>query len=128
MNIIYKKFFFFFILDFQPQSKKKKDKERCTSLIEKLIDEEKRQTDHVQRVMARLKHEKDSWFLCSKSLTPALTASVATVLSVFNSHPTYFDILAHKKSKFLLLRYFFWLSILFGNYFYFVNIFLLLKT
>lgn len=56
-----------------PQSKKKKDKERCTSLIDKLNDEEKRQSDHVQRVMARLKHEKDSWFLCRSTKNEMIT-------------------------------------------------------
>ncbi|XP_029643856.1 THO complex subunit 2 [Octopus sinensis] len=56
-----------------PQSKKKKDKERCTSLIEKLMDEEKKQSDHVQRVMARLKHDKDSWFLCRSTKNEMIT-------------------------------------------------------
>ena len=46
-------------------SKKKKEKERCNSLIDKLRDEEKKQQDHVQLVMARLKHEKDTWFISS---------------------------------------------------------------
>ncbi|XP_025088766.1 THO complex subunit 2-like isoform X1 [Pomacea canaliculata] len=45
-----------------PQSKKKKEKERCNQLIEKLKEEAKRQQDHVTRVMDRLKKEKDSWF------------------------------------------------------------------
>merc|ERR1711881_625236 len=44
-------------------SRKKKEKERINSLMEKLIDEQKRQKEHVERVMARLRAEKDSWFL-----------------------------------------------------------------
>ena len=31
-------------------------------MMEKLIDEQKRQKDHVEKVFARLKEEKDSWF------------------------------------------------------------------
>ncbi|KAK7097709.1 THO complex subunit 2-like isoform X2 [Littorina saxatilis] len=45
-----------------PQSKKKKERERCQQLIEKLKDEEKKQTEHVAQVMARLKKERESWF------------------------------------------------------------------
>ena len=50
----------------QPQSKRKKEKERCNQLIDKLKDEEKKQGEHVQRVMARLKNQKDHWFVSSK--------------------------------------------------------------
>ncbi|XP_048243407.1 THO complex subunit 2-like [Haliotis rufescens] len=46
-----------------PQSKKKKEKERCNNLMEKLKEEEKKQNEHVNRVMARLQHERDHWFL-----------------------------------------------------------------
>ena len=53
----------------QPQSKKKKEKDRCNQLIDKLMDEEKKQNEHVQRVMARLKNEKDRWFVSSKYVT-----------------------------------------------------------
>ncbi|UYV64100.1 THOC2 [Cordylochernes scorpioides] len=44
------------------QSKKKKEKERCHALIEKLAEEERKQQEHCARVQARLKAEKDSWF------------------------------------------------------------------
>ena len=46
----------------QTQNKKKKEKERCIALIDKIQDEEKKQTEHVNRVLARLKAEKDKWF------------------------------------------------------------------
>uniref|UniRef100_A0A3Q2NPJ1 THO complex subunit 2 n=1 Tax=Fundulus heteroclitus TaxID=8078 RepID=A0A3Q2NPJ1_FUNHE len=48
-----------------PINKKKKEKERCTALQEKLQEEEKKQMEHVQRVLHRLKLEKDSWLLTS---------------------------------------------------------------
>lgn len=41
----------------------KKEQERCNSLVEKLLDEKKKQTEHVEKVLYRLKQEKDSWFL-----------------------------------------------------------------
>ncbi|XP_037087592.1 THO complex subunit 2-like [Pollicipes pollicipes] len=44
------------------ESKRKKEQERCQALIDKLHEEEKRQKEHVDRVIARLKKEKDSWF------------------------------------------------------------------
>ena len=50
---------------FQSQSKRKKEKERCQSLIDKLTEEEKKQQEHVNRVMNRLRHEKDDWFKTS---------------------------------------------------------------
>lgn len=53
-------------IELQPQSKKKKEKERCNQLIEKLKDEERKQTDHLQRIMARLKHQKEAWFVSSE--------------------------------------------------------------
>ncbi|XP_064608579.1 THO complex subunit 2-like isoform X2 [Liolophura sinensis] len=56
-----------------PQGKKKKEKERCTSLKDKLQEEEKRQNDHVGRVMARLKHEKDTWFLSRSTKNETIT-------------------------------------------------------
>lgn len=48
-------------------NKKKKEKERCTALQEKLQEEEKKQMEHVQRVLYRLKLEKDNWLLTSKN-------------------------------------------------------------
>lgn len=50
-------------------NKKKKEKERCTALQEKLQEEEKKQMEHVQRVLYRLKLEKDNWLLTSKNPT-----------------------------------------------------------
>lgn len=52
-------------------NKKKKEKERCTALQDKLLEEEKKQLEHVQRVLHRLKLEKDNWLLASKSACPA---------------------------------------------------------
>uniref|UniRef100_A0A2K6N0Q3 THO complex subunit 2 n=1 Tax=Rhinopithecus bieti TaxID=61621 RepID=A0A2K6N0Q3_RHIBE len=49
-----------------PPNKKKKEKERCTALQDKLLEEEKKQMEHVQRVLQRLKLEKDNWLLASK--------------------------------------------------------------
>ncbi|KAK2527352.1 Thoc2 [Columba guinea] len=46
-----------------PPNKKKKEKERCTALQDKLLEEEKKQLEHVQRVLQRLKLEKDNWLL-----------------------------------------------------------------
>ena len=46
-----------------PPNKKKKEKERCTALQDKLLEEEKKQMEHVQRVLQRLKLEKDNWLL-----------------------------------------------------------------
>lgn len=51
----------------QPLNKKKKEKERCTALQDKLQEEEKKQLEHVQRVLHRLKLEKDNWLLASKN-------------------------------------------------------------
>jgi THO complex subunit 2 len=47
-----------------PASKRKKELDRCTALMDKLLEEEKKQKDHNERIMARLTQEKDSWFLC----------------------------------------------------------------
>ena len=43
-------------------ARKKKEKERITAMIDKLQDEQRKQQDHVNNVMARLKEEKDTWF------------------------------------------------------------------
>lgn len=43
-------------------SKRKKEKERLTNLMEKLKVEEKKQKEHTERVKARLSREKDAWF------------------------------------------------------------------
>ncbi|XP_060572351.1 THO complex subunit 2-like isoform X2 [Ruditapes philippinarum] len=55
------------------QSKRKKEKERCNQLIEKLKDEEKKQTEHVQRVMARLKNQKEAWFVSKSTKNETIT-------------------------------------------------------
>ena len=56
------------LLSLQPVSKKKKEKERCSLLVEKLKDEFRQQEEHNQRVMASLKHERDSWLPASKCI------------------------------------------------------------
>ena len=53
---------------FQNPSKKKREKERCIALIEKLQDEEKKQQEHVNRIMALLKHNKEKWFVTGESI------------------------------------------------------------
>lgn len=67
----------------QPPNKKKKEKERCTALQDKLLEEEKKQLEHVQRVLQRLKLEKDNWLLASKCIctviaVPSTESSVCT--------------------------------------------------
>merc|ERR1711915_537955 len=42
---------------------RKKEIDRLNTLMERLQDEEKRHKEHVERVMARLRQEKDAWFL-----------------------------------------------------------------
>ncbi|XP_014904985.1 THO complex subunit 2 isoform X1 [Poecilia latipinna] len=56
-----------------PLNKKKKEKERCTALQEKLQEEEKKQMEHVQRVLHRLKLEKDSWLLTKSTKNETIT-------------------------------------------------------
>lgn len=53
--------------------KKKKERERCESLISKLVEEEKLQQDHCLRVMARLKNEKDDWFQSKAAKNETIT-------------------------------------------------------
>ena len=55
-----------FLPAMQQLNKKKKEKERCTALQDKLQEEEKKQLEHVQRVLHRLKLEKDNWLMASK--------------------------------------------------------------
>ncbi|XP_046666105.1 THO complex subunit 2 isoform X1 [Homalodisca vitripennis] len=64
-----------------PASKQKKEVERYTALIEKLQDEKKKQQEHVDRVMARLKQEKDSWFL-SRSAKAAKNETITQLLQL----------------------------------------------
>ncbi|KAM8835686.1 THO complex subunit 2 isoform 1-T1 [Synchiropus picturatus] len=56
-----------------PPNKKKKEKERCTALQEKLQEEEKKQLEHVQRVLHRLKLEKDNWLLAKSTKNETIT-------------------------------------------------------
>ena len=42
--------------------------ERYNQMIVKFKNEEKAQTDHVSRVIAKLDHEKDQWFCARESL------------------------------------------------------------
>lgn len=43
-------------------SKRKKEKDRCDALADKLSEEERKQQEHCTRVLARLRSEKDVWF------------------------------------------------------------------
>lgn len=45
-----------------PATKKKKEIERCRALLDRLLDEQQRQDEHVRRVRLRLDREKVSWF------------------------------------------------------------------
>lgn len=65
-----------FFLSKKPLNKKKKEKERCTALQDKLQEEEKKQLEHVQRVLHRLKLEKDNWLLASEYSTPPFSHCV----------------------------------------------------
>ncbi|OXB75785.1 UNVERIFIED_CONTAM: hypothetical protein H355_012294 [Colinus virginianus] len=62
-----------------PPNKKKKEKERCTALQDKLLEEEKKQLEHVQRVLQRLKLEKDNWLL-AKLVHQQKTPNFSTLL------------------------------------------------
>ncbi|XP_054259118.1 THO complex subunit 2 [Macrosteles quadrilineatus] len=64
-----------------PPNKQKKEIERYSALIEKLQDEKKKQQEHVDRVMARLKQEKDSWFL-SRSAKSAKNETITQLLQL----------------------------------------------
>ncbi|XP_077862660.1 THO complex subunit 2-like [Saccoglossus kowalevskii] len=54
-------------------SKKRKEKEKYNLLIDKLKDEEKKQQEHCQRVVARLKNEKDNWFQSRSTKNETIT-------------------------------------------------------
>ncbi|KAE8584287.1 hypothetical protein XENTR_v10020899 [Xenopus tropicalis] len=56
-----------------PPNKKKKEKERCTALQEKLVEEEKKQSEHVARVLQRMKLEKDNWLLARSTKNETIT-------------------------------------------------------
>ncbi|KAF4523127.1 hypothetical protein B566_EDAN003142 [Ephemera danica] len=61
--------------------KGKKEQEKLTQLMEKLQDECKKQGEHVEKVMARLKKEKDSWFL-SRSAKSAKNETITQFLQL----------------------------------------------
>ncbi|XP_011499496.1 PREDICTED: THO complex subunit 2 [Ceratosolen solmsi marchali] len=62
-------------------SKGKKEQERYTTLIEKLQDEKKKQEEHVEKVHAYLRQEKDSWFL-SRSAKSAKNETITQFLQL----------------------------------------------
>ncbi|XP_043560804.1 THO complex subunit 2 isoform X1 [Chiloscyllium plagiosum] len=56
-----------------PLNKKKKEKERCTALQDKLQEEEKKQLEHAHRILQRLKLEKDNWLLAKSTKNETIT-------------------------------------------------------
>ncbi|KAM4695761.1 THO complex subunit 2 [Rhinophrynus dorsalis] len=56
-----------------PPNKKKKEKERCTALQDKLLEEKKKQTDHVERVLRRMNLEKENWLLARSTKNETIT-------------------------------------------------------
>ncbi|KAK9870147.1 hypothetical protein WA026_006238 [Henosepilachna vigintioctopunctata] len=62
-------------------NKGKKEQERFATLIEKLQDEKKKQSEHVDKVMYRLKQEKDHWFI-SKSPKAAKNETITRFLQL----------------------------------------------
>ncbi|XP_034243902.1 THO complex subunit 2 isoform X2 [Thrips palmi] len=64
-----------------PSSKSKKEHERYIALQEKIQDEKKKQQEHVDRVLARLRHEKEAWFL-SRSAKAAKNETITQFLQL----------------------------------------------
>lgn len=62
-------------------SKGKKEQERYIALMDKLQDERKKQQEHVDKIMHRLNHEKDSWFL-SRSVKSAKNETITQFLQL----------------------------------------------
>lgn len=62
-------------------SKGKKEQERFATMIEKLQDEKKKQEEHVEKVHAYLKQEKDTWFL-SRSAKSAKNETITQFLQL----------------------------------------------
>ncbi|KAL1434887.1 hypothetical protein MTO96_001763 [Rhipicephalus appendiculatus] len=54
-------------------SKRKKEKDRCDALADKLAEEERKQQEHCTRVLARLRSEKDAWFQSRSSKNETIT-------------------------------------------------------
>uniref|UniRef100_A0A1B6BZM5 THO complex subunit 2 n=4 Tax=Clastoptera arizonana TaxID=38151 RepID=A0A1B6BZM5_9HEMI len=64
-----------------PSNKQKKEIERYNALMDKLHDERRKQQEHVEKVMARLKQEKDSWFL-ARSAKSAKNDTITQLLQL----------------------------------------------
>ncbi|XP_011145533.1 THO complex subunit 2 isoform X2 [Harpegnathos saltator] len=62
-------------------SKGKKEQERYTTLIEKLQEEKRKQEEHVEKVFAYLRQEKDTWFL-SRSAKSAKNETITQFLQL----------------------------------------------
>ncbi|KAL3266220.1 hypothetical protein HHI36_010402 [Cryptolaemus montrouzieri] len=62
-------------------NKGKKEQERFATLVEKLQDEKKKQSEHVDKVMYRLKQEKDHWFI-SKTAKTAKNETITRFLQL----------------------------------------------
>jgi len=60
-------------------ARRKKEADRLQSLMERLQEEERRHREHVERVMARLRQEKDAWFL-SRSARSAKNETITQFL------------------------------------------------
>uniref|UniRef100_UPI00193A5896 THO complex subunit 2-like n=1 Tax=Styela clava TaxID=7725 RepID=UPI00193A5896 len=54
-------------------TRKRRERERCESLASKLKEEQRKQEDHKARVRARLKSEREGWFLARTSKNDAIT-------------------------------------------------------
>lgn len=50
----------------QPLSKRKKEQERCSALVQKLLEERKRQEDNNRLILEWIRAEKDTWFNSSE--------------------------------------------------------------
>ncbi|CAH1184109.1 unnamed protein product [Phyllotreta striolata] len=62
--------------------KGKKEQERYQTLSEKLSDEKRKQTEHVDKIMYRLKQEKDNWFLSKSVKTTAKNETITRFLQL----------------------------------------------
>merc|ERR1719228_1866828 len=60
-------------------ARRKKEADRLTTLMERLQEEKRRHTEHVERVTARLRQEKDAWFL-SRSARSAKNETITQFL------------------------------------------------
>lgn len=67
--------------DSSNNNKGKKEQERYLTMVEKIQDEKKKQHEHVEKVMYRLKQEKDTWFL-SRSTKSAKNETITRFLQL----------------------------------------------